>query len=81
MTTNLDHKSTISLWAIFAALPVLVSAVIWFATLGFKDAALADNLKKVEDKQKNIEDVIYDMHDRIVRIEEKLNHMTHGKGK
>lgn len=74
MTAKIDEKTSISLFAILGITPVLVGGVVWLSSLGFRDDALAETVKKVEIKQKEIDSVISDVHARVIRIEEKVNY-------
>lgn len=75
--TDLNEKTTINLWGIVSVLPVFIGLVFWFTVLWAKAETNLAKIQKIEADNKEVSEIISDIHDRVIRIEEKLNH-THG---
>lgn len=72
--TTLDEKTKVSLWNVFALIPIVVLTIFWISMVSFRGEVTAEALTKLEAKQKDIDSVMNDVHDRVIRIEEKLTH-------
>lgn len=70
----ISEKTSVSLWGILSALPVLVGLVFWLSVLWARAEANDIKMSKIEGEHKEIGGVISDIHDRVIRIEEKMNH-------
>lgn len=77
--TTLDEKTKISLWNVFALIPLVVLTIFWISMVSFRGEVTAEALTKLEEKQKDVDSVMNDIHDRVIRIEEKLTHKGCGK--
>lgn len=72
--TTLDEKTKVSLWNVFALIPLVVLTIFWISMVSFRGEVTAEALTKLESKQKDVDTVMNDIHDRVIRIEEKLTH-------
>lgn len=77
--TDLNEKTTINLWGIMSALPVLVGLIFWLTVLWARAETNLAKIQKIEADNKEFGAIISDIHDRVIRIEEKLNHSHGGK--
>jgi hypothetical protein len=64
---DIDEKTNIPLFAVIIAVPFLVGAVLWLASV---DSKASDAKEQIN----GIKEMLIDTHDRIIRIEEKVNH-------
>lgn len=75
----IDDRTKIPLFVAIAAVPVLVVAVFWIATLSGRVTAteqrtdrVVDKIRAMETKEDKILDGISDVRERLARIEEQL---------
>lgn len=71
---EINEKTNIRLVLVIAAVPFLAAVVLWLGSL--YDRALADEAR-IEQTSRVLEkqmDLLTDIHDRVVRIEERIKH-------
>jgi hypothetical protein len=72
MALKIDESTSIPLFTVLAAIPVLIGFILWLSTI----YAIASNAEKInisqDSKIESTKDLLVDIRDRIIRIEESL---------
>lgn len=76
---TIDDKARIPLFVAVAAIPTIITAVFWVATLSGRVAAseqrtdrVVDKIHTMEAKEDRIFEVMIEVRERLARIEERL---------
>lgn len=73
MANHIDEKTKISLFAAIAGLSTVFIAALWLAALSAKtDQAIAKTFENERKVEKQTE-LLFEIRDRVIRIEEKIN--------
>lgn len=76
---TLNEKTTINLWSMVGIIPIIVGLTFWLAILWARTEALGMTVDKHELIHIALASTINDTHERVIRIEEKLNNLRRGK--
>lgn len=73
MSSTIDEKTSIPLYAVLATIPFVVAAAMWLASI----SATASNAEQVNAEQEEMinhnRELLVDIRERLIRIETKLN--------
>lgn len=79
MQIDINDKTRVPLFVVFASMPVLIVSIFWIASLGSRVAAseqrqdrVVDKIHIMEAKEDKVLDGIIDIRERLSRIEERL---------
>jgi sensor domain CHASE-containing protein len=80
---NLNEKTTIPIWAVFASIPALVGGIMWLSFIAYTSNTSASEIAdiKLESKEinKEVRLQLIQINDRLTRIETKLDSSKEGK--
>ena len=62
----IDEQTKIPLFAVIVALPFMVGGILWMASVDSKASSAKDDIS-------GIKEILKDVHDRVIRIEDKIN--------
>ena len=68
MTLRLDEKTTIPIYAALTALPFLIGAILWLASVDAKATKAAES-----------SEIIHDIHIKIIKIEKDVEYLKERK--
>ena len=60
---DIDQKTTVSLFAVIAALPFIIGALLWLS-------AVASDAKEAKAQTTDLKSLVLDVRERVIRIEE-----------
>jgi hypothetical protein len=69
---NIDERSKISFFAVICALPFIIGAILWLASIDAKAS-------QASEETKSLKTLILDVRERVIRIESALEQKHRGK--
>ena len=73
MASRIDDQTSIPLFAVLAAVPVIVGFIVWLSTI-YSIASQAEEANAAQEiKIEQTRDLLLDIRERTIRIEEKIS--------
>lgn len=71
---DIDERTRIPLFAVLVSLPVFLGGILWLTAIDTKASNAEASNQRQDEKIEESQKLLLDIRERVIRIEEKLDH-------